>query len=133
MPASGHCRNRRKCEDGTRTAIGYASKMVLSTERTWDNGDRLVDLCEETGLIIGSTFKRNHRRQHHTWQGPTLLTPAEQRKRKMRTFKFQLDHVLAKNIPQSDIRKSRAVWDVAFDSDHRPVLLSFTIRYPKRK
>ncbi|KAK6756467.1 hypothetical protein RB195_014715 [Necator americanus] len=39
---------------------------------------------------------------------------------------------LARNIPQSDIRNSRAVWDVAFDSDHRPVLLSFKIRFYKR-
>ncbi|KAK6756177.1 hypothetical protein RB195_014522 [Necator americanus] len=50
----------------------------------------------------------------------------------MRTLKLQLDYVLAKNIPQSDIRKSRAVWDAAFDSDHRPVLLSFKIRFHKR-
>ncbi|KAK6727903.1 hypothetical protein RB195_005520 [Necator americanus] len=50
----------------------------------------------------------------------------------MRTLKLQLDYVLARNIPQSDIRKSRAVWDVAFDSDHRPVLLSFKMRFYKR-
>ncbi|KAK6760578.1 hypothetical protein RB195_021877 [Necator americanus] len=62
------------------------------------------------------------------WQGPTLLTTEEQRKRKMRTLKLQLDYVLARNIYQSDTRKSRAVWDVAFDSDHHPVLLSFNKR-----
>ncbi|KAK6748125.1 hypothetical protein RB195_001008 [Necator americanus] len=61
-----------------------------------------------------------------------LLTPEEQRKRKMRTLKIQLDYVLARNIPQPDIRKPRAVWDVAFDSDHRSVLLSFKIRFHKR-
>ena len=107
-------------------------KWYYAAERTSDNGDRLVDLCEQTGLIIASTFKRNHRRHQLTWQGSTLLTPEEQRKRKMRTLKLQLDYVLARNIPQSDIRKSRAVWDVAFDSDHRPVLLSFKIRFHKR-
>ncbi|KAK6766308.1 hypothetical protein RB195_025917 [Necator americanus] len=50
----------------------------------------------------------------------------------MRTLKLQLDYVLARNIPQSDIRKSRAVWDVAFDTDHRPDILSFKIRFHKR-
>ncbi|KAK6729031.1 hypothetical protein RB195_006218 [Necator americanus] len=64
--------------------------------------------------------------------GSTLLTPEEQRKRKMRTLKLQLDYVLARNIPQSDIRKSRAVWDVVFDFDHIPVPLSFKIRFRKR-
>ncbi|KAK6752326.1 hypothetical protein RB195_003630 [Necator americanus] len=52
--------------------------------------------------------------------------------RKMRIPKLQLDYVLAKNIPQSDIRKSRAVWDITFDSDHRPVLLGFKLRFHKR-
>ncbi|KAK6735613.1 hypothetical protein RB195_018683 [Necator americanus] len=107
-------------------------KWYYAAERTSDNGDRLVDLCEQTGFIIASTFKRNHRRHQLTWQGSTLLTPEEQRKRKMRTLKLQLDYVLERNIPQSDIRKSRAVWDVAVDSDHRPVLLSFKIRFHKR-
>ncbi|KAK6739516.1 hypothetical protein RB195_008171 [Necator americanus] len=92
-------------------------KWYYPAERASDNGDRLFDLCE----IIDAT-----------WQGLTLLTPEEQRKRKMRTLKLQLDYVLARNIPQSDIRKSRTVWDVAFDSDHRPVLLSFKIRFHKR-
>ncbi|KAK6737449.1 hypothetical protein RB195_019882 [Necator americanus] len=36
----------------------------------------------------------------------TLLAPEMQRKRKMRTFKHQLDYVFARNNPQSDIRKS---------------------------
>ncbi|KAK6750011.1 hypothetical protein RB195_002170 [Necator americanus] len=84
-------------------------KWYYAAERTSDNGDRLVDLSEQTGLIIASTFKRNHRRNQLTWQGSTLLTPEEQRKWKMRTLKLQLDYVLARNIPQSDIRKSRAV------------------------
>ncbi|KAK6757127.1 hypothetical protein RB195_015133 [Necator americanus] len=78
-------------------------KWYYAAERTSDNGDRLVDLCEQTGLIIASTFRRNPRRHQLTWQGSTLLTPEEQRKREMRTFELQLDYVLSRNIPQSDI------------------------------
>ncbi|KAK6759597.1 hypothetical protein RB195_021277 [Necator americanus] len=96
-------------------------KWYYPAERTSDNGDRLVDLSEQTGLIIASTFKRNHRRHQLTWQ----------RKRKVRTLKLQLHYVLARNILQSVIRKSRAVWEVAFDSDHRPVLLSFKVSQEK--
>ncbi|KAK6761255.1 hypothetical protein RB195_022354 [Necator americanus] len=96
-------------------------KWYYAAERTSDNDDRLVHLCKQTGLIIASTFRRNHRRP---------LTPEEQRKRKVRTLKLQLDYVLVRNIAQSDIRKSRAVWD-AFDSDHRPVLLSIKILFHK--
>ncbi|KAK6757363.1 hypothetical protein RB195_015281 [Necator americanus] len=52
-------------------------KWYYAAERTSDNGDRLVDLCEQTSLIIASTFKRNDRRHQLTWQGSTLLTPEE--------------------------------------------------------
>ncbi|KAK6762404.1 hypothetical protein RB195_023210 [Necator americanus] len=48
-------------------------KWHYLAERTSDNGDRLVDLCEQTVLIIAFTFKRNHRRHQLTWQGSTLL------------------------------------------------------------
>ncbi|KAK6762433.1 hypothetical protein RB195_023233 [Necator americanus] len=108
-------------------------RWYYPSERTWDNGDRLVDLCEHMGLIIASTFKKNRRRHQLKWQGSTILTPEEQRKRKKRTLKLQLDYVLTKNIPQLDIQKSGAVWDVAFDSFHRPFVLSIKIRDHKRK
>ncbi|KAK6729484.1 hypothetical protein RB195_006496 [Necator americanus] len=89
-------------------------KWYYPAKRTLDNGDRLVDLSEQTGLIIASMFKRNHQRHQLKWMASTLLTPEEHRKRKMRTLKLQLNYVLARNIPRSDIRKSRAVWAVAF-------------------
>ncbi|KAK6762264.1 hypothetical protein RB195_023107 [Necator americanus] len=61
-------------------------KWYYAAERTSDNGDRLVDLCEQTGLIIASMFERNHRRHQLTWQGSTFLTPEKQRKRKILNF-----------------------------------------------
>ncbi|KAK6727021.1 hypothetical protein RB195_004989 [Necator americanus] len=95
---------------------------------------------EQQSDVLGKWYYAAERTSHNEEsstpsahvQGSTLLTPEEQRKQKMRTLKFQLDYVLARNIPQSDIRKSKAVWDVAFDSDHRPVLLRFKIRFHKR-
>ncbi|KAK6749294.1 hypothetical protein RB195_001724 [Necator americanus] len=48
----------------------------------------------------------NHRRHQPKWQGLTLLTPEEQRKRKMRRLKHQLDHDLTRNIPQSDLAEA---------------------------
>ncbi|KAK6734128.1 hypothetical protein RB195_017729 [Necator americanus] len=65
-------------------------KWYYAAERSSDNGDRLVDLCEQTCLIIASMFERNHRLHQLTWQGSTLLMPEEQRKRKMRTLKLHL-------------------------------------------
>ncbi|KAK6756170.1 hypothetical protein RB195_014516 [Necator americanus] len=38
---------------------------------------------------------------------------------RVRTLKLRLDF-LTRNTPQSGIRRARAIWDVAFDSDHRP-------------
>ncbi|KAK6764067.1 hypothetical protein RB195_024409 [Necator americanus] len=78
-------------------------RFFNKAERTSDNDDRLVDLCEQTGLIIASTFKRNHRRHQLTWKGSTFLTLEQQRKRKMKALKLQLDYVLARNVPQLDV------------------------------
>ncbi|KAK6764212.1 hypothetical protein RB195_024505 [Necator americanus] len=81
-----------------------------------DNTDGLVDLCEQTGLIIASVFERNHRRHQATRQASSLSTPEEQAlkgltgfKQNMKSLKLQLDYVLTRNFPRSDIRKSRAV------------------------
>ncbi|KAK6757794.1 hypothetical protein RB195_015550 [Necator americanus] len=63
-------------------------KWYYPAERTSDNGDRLVDLCEQTGLIIAPAFKRNHRRHQLTFQDSTLLTLEEQRKRKIKALKI---------------------------------------------
>ncbi|KAK6763203.1 hypothetical protein RB195_023786 [Necator americanus] len=84
-------------------------KWFYPMEQTSDNGNRLIHLCEQTNLIIASTFKGNHRRHQLTLQETTILTPEEQRKRKMPTLKLQLDYDLTKNIPLSNIRKSRVV------------------------
>ncbi|KAK6763099.1 hypothetical protein RB195_023708 [Necator americanus] len=45
---------------GLEEQFDVLGKWYYPAERTSDNGDRLVDLCEQTGLIIASTFKRNH-------------------------------------------------------------------------
>ncbi|KAK6749751.1 hypothetical protein RB195_002014 [Necator americanus] len=82
------------------------------------------------GFIIASTFRINYRRDQLTLQGSTLSTPKEQRKRKMRDLELQFDYALTRNISYSGIRKSKAVSDVAFDSDH--LLLSFKIRLHKK-
>ncbi|KAK6734898.1 hypothetical protein RB195_018223 [Necator americanus] len=56
-------------------------KWYYSAECTSDNGDRLVDLCEQTGLIIASTFKKNHLLHQLTWQGsPQLRDTVPQKK-----------------------------------------------------
>ncbi|KAK6743853.1 hypothetical protein RB195_010886 [Necator americanus] len=65
-------------------------KWYYPSERTSDNCDRLVDSCEQTGLIIASTLRRNHRRHQLRWQESTFLTSEERHKRKMNTIKLQL-------------------------------------------
>ncbi|KAK6758362.1 hypothetical protein RB195_015899 [Necator americanus] len=50
----------------------------------------------------------------------------------MPTLKRQLDCSLKKKIALLGVRRSRAVWDIAFESDHSVVLLSFMVRFQKR-
>ncbi|KAK6764282.1 hypothetical protein RB195_024557 [Necator americanus] len=56
-------------------------KWYYPEKRTSDNGDRLVNLCEQTGLMA-STFERNHRRHQLTcsttfWRGTFLSQISE--------------------------------------------------------
>ncbi|KAK6755729.1 hypothetical protein RB195_014240 [Necator americanus] len=77
-------------------------KWFYPIQQTSDNGNRLIDLCEQTNLIIASlhprgiidTISLRGKRQPRR-------TPEEQRRRKMSTLKLQLDWVLTKNISLS--------------------------------
>ncbi|KAK6741249.1 hypothetical protein RB195_009230 [Necator americanus] len=78
-------------------------KWFYPIEQTPDNGNRPIGFCKKTNLIIASMSKRNHRHHRLTCQTTTPLTPEELRKRKIPTLMLQLDYVLTKNIPLSDI------------------------------
>ncbi|KAK6755937.1 hypothetical protein RB195_014369 [Necator americanus] len=54
---------------GLEQQFDVIGKWYYPAERTSDNGDHLVELCKQTGLIIVCTLKRNHRRHQLTWQG----------------------------------------------------------------
>ncbi|KAK6734599.1 hypothetical protein RB195_018033 [Necator americanus] len=71
---------------GPKQQSDVLGKWCYPMEQTSDSGNRLTDLCEQTDLIITSTFKRNHRRHQLTWQGTTPSTSEVQRKRKMPTL-----------------------------------------------
>ncbi|KAK6734199.1 hypothetical protein RB195_017776 [Necator americanus] len=60
----------------------------------------------------------------------TLLTPEERHKR---TLKPQLDYGLARSIPQSDVRKSKADWNVASDSNYLLVVDSVIVIVVSRR
>ncbi|KAK6764300.1 hypothetical protein RB195_024573 [Necator americanus] len=64
------------------------------------------------------------------WQSQAFYP--EEHRTEMRTVKLYQVYLLARSIPQSDIGKSRAVRNVAFDSDYCPVLLSYRIRFYRR-
>ncbi|KAK6755602.1 hypothetical protein RB195_014149 [Necator americanus] len=104
-------------------------KWYYPVKHTSDSDYHLADLCEQASLVTFSRFRRNHRLHHLRWQWSTLFMPEE---KKMRTLKLQLNYPLKRNIPQPDIRKSRADRDGVFDSNHCPVLRSFRISFTKK-
>ncbi|KAK6760716.1 hypothetical protein RB195_021972 [Necator americanus] len=72
-----------------------------------------------------AAFKTNHRRHQLSSKETKLFTSKAQRRRKTPTLKLQLNYV-----PLSNIRKSRAIWDLDFDNC--PVLLSLMVQFQKR-
>ncbi|KAK6738361.1 hypothetical protein RB195_020463 [Necator americanus] len=60
---------------GLKQQSDVLEKWYYAAKRTSDNGGRLVDLCEQTDLIIAFTFKRNHRRRFHKRNRGVPLQP----------------------------------------------------------
>ncbi|KAK6741825.1 hypothetical protein RB195_009600 [Necator americanus] len=76
-PGSGHCRSRRKCEMDLEQKSDVAGHWCYPGRETSDNDRRPVDLFGQTGLIIASAYKRDHRRHYLTRQSSISVISEE--------------------------------------------------------
>ena len=77
-------------------------------DTTNNNGERLVDLCEEFQLRPAQMRFPHPRHRLWTWMHPSGST-------------HQLDHILINNKLKNSLRNCRAYNSVELDSDHRIV------------
>ena len=89
---------------------------------TNDNGDRLVNLCQEHKLRPAQTRFPHSRSHLWTWMHPGGST-------------HRLDHILINGKLVNSLRNCRAYNSVQLDSDHRilSVLLTTSLRTSKGK
>ena len=77
-------------------------------EETNDNGDRLVNMCEEHKFLPSQMKFPQPKQRQWTWMHPTGST-------------HQLDHILINRKWSNSLRNCRAYNSVELDSDHRIV------------
>lgn len=100
-------------------------KWYYRMEETNDNGHRWLALLEENRLIFATTFRRpKNRNSILTWQGVTPLSEEEQKKRRMKSLRGQLDHFVIRKREIGNIVKSQSIPRAVFNSDHVPVVLT---------
>ena len=104
----------------------YSNPMVIGPncyyDKTNENGERLVNLCQEHKLRPAQSRFPQPRKRLWTWMHPGGST-------------HQLDHILINSKWVNSLRNCRAFNSVELDSDHRilSVLLTTSLRTSKGK
>lgn len=75
--------------------------------RTNRNGERLVQLCKSTGLIMKSTAFKHLPRKQKTWTSPNPSLG-----------EFQIDHVAISRKSSKEIQNVKVIRNAKIDSDH---------------
>lgn len=76
-------------------------------KRTNTNGERLIELCRSTGLLMKSTAFKHLPRKQKTWTSPNPMIG-----------EFQLDHVAISRKSAKEIQNVRVLRGANLDSDH---------------
>ena len=81
------------------------------------NGNHVLELCAEHDLFVTNTFFQHKTTQIFTWY-----------KWNDTSVSSQIDFTLARSRMRSNITDSRAIPNAGLDTDHRPVITTYTTR-----
>ena len=85
------------------------------------NGNHVLELCAEHDLFVTNTFFQHRATQIYTWYKWNDIT-----------ISSQIDFMLARTRMRSNITDSRAIPNAGLDTDHRPVITTFTTLTKRR-
>jgi len=93
-------------------------------KRTNTNGERLIDLCRSTGLLLKSTAFKHLPRKQKTWTSPNPMIG-----------EFQIDHVAISQKSSKEIQNVKVLRSANLDSDHylSKVKVSFCPRNTRKR
>jgi len=108
---------------GSRGPVGCFSKHT----QTNANGERLIEFCEENGLILCNTMFK-HRMQHRaTWFSDGLSHRDGQPVRNM------IDYVIMRRSETVRVTDARSYGGFSTRSDHHPVIADFQLTFWRSK
>ena len=86
-----------------------------------DNGERLIDLCEENDLVIGGTLFQHKTIHKLTWTSPDGRT------------KSQIDHIIINGKWRRSLNDVRVMRHADVGSDHNLLVAKMTLKLRKAK
>lgn len=87
-------------------------------------GDRLVQFCAESDLLIANTFFKQHPRRLYTWKSPA--------DNKDRITRNQIDFILVGQNLKKYVQTVKTYPGADINSDHNPVVMDFHMRRLKK-
>ncbi|CAH8497241.1 unnamed protein product [Dicrocoelium dendriticum] len=90
-----------------------------------DNGERLLQLCEDARLFLASTNFRHSTRRSVTWRPPASGQSWT-----------QIDHIAISYRWRGCVQNCRSIWSTSVDSDHALVCADLLVRFggrPRRR
>ena len=106
---------------GSQETPGVTGKFGLGTRN--EEGQRIIEICQENALVIANTLFQQHKRRLYTWTSPDGQ------------HRNQIDYILCSQRWRSSIQstKTRLGADCGSDHDHKLLIAKFRLKFKKEE
>ena len=114
---------RKRCPFHYRGKVGnqktpiVTGKFGLGVEN--EEGQRLIEFCQENALVIEITLSQQHKRRHYTWTSPDSQ------------YHNQIDYILCSQKWKSSILSAKIRPGADCGSDHELFVAKFRLKLKK--
>ena len=102
---------------GSQETPGVTGKFGLGVQN--EAGQRLVEFCQENGLVIANTLFQQHKRRLYTWTSPDGQ------------HRNQIDYILCSQRWRSSIQSAKTRVGADCGSDHELLIAKFRLKLKK--
>ena len=102
---------------GSTEIPGITSKFCLGVQK--EAGQRLIEFCQESALVIANTLFQQHKRRLYTWTSPDSQ------------YQNQTDYILWSQRWRSSIQSAKTRLGVDCGSDHEVLISKFRLKLIK--
>ena len=102
---------------GSQETPGVIGKFGLGMRN--EAGQRLIEFCQETALVIANTLFQQHKRRLYTWTSPDGQ------------HRNQIDYILCSQRWRSSIQSAKMRPEADYASDHELLIAKFRLKLKK--